>query len=347
MRISFVVPGDIETGSGGYLYDRMMRSHLLRSGDYVRVFTLDDFDEKIDHLADLINEEDPDIILQDKLGFGELTVLNGSLNAEIGSKIVSLVHNPTSILEHDLEKRKEIARSERSYLKSVDGIIYNSATTLSDISNLTGIVKPYVVANPGKDHIKYTEKEVKGKGEGIKILSVCNLVRNKGIMETLDALNSIGSEEWTLMIVGRNDVDREYLYEVMDRIAAFGLEDRIELLGHRDHDQLSEIYARSDIFLSTSFYEGWGMSNVEAMGFGIPLVTTSIGATREYVDDGIEGFLVDPNNARGISSRLKDLIRSGKLRSKMGKNGVKRFGELPTWERSMRIARNFMLDVSR
>jgi len=98
----------------------------------------------------------------------------------------------------------------------------------------------------------------------------------------------------------------------------------LELLGHVFRDQLVEWYQRAQICVLPSYYESFGISALESMAFGVPVVATTAGALTEVVKDRITGFLVPPGNSEALARALLQLLRSRELRQRMGKAGRER-----------------------
>jgi glycosyltransferase involved in cell wall biosynthesis len=64
--------------------------------------------------------------------------------------------------------------------------------------------------------------------------------------------------------------------------------------------------------------EGFGLSALEAMASGLPVVASAVGGLNELVEDGVTGFLVPPRDARELADRIDRLLRSSELRMRMG-----------------------------
>jgi glycosyltransferase involved in cell wall biosynthesis len=86
----------------------------------------------------------------------------------------------------------------------------------------------------------------------------------------------------------------------------------------------------SDIFVFPSYYhnETFGLVNLEAMQYSLPVIATFEGAIPDVVVDGVTGFLVPQRSADKLAGRIQFLIEQPKLREQMGKEGRKRFEEL-------------------
>jgi glycosyltransferase involved in cell wall biosynthesis len=110
-----------------------------------------------------------------------------------------------------------------------------------------------------------------------------------------------------------------------------GVSDRIVYAG--DVDDVKAAYAALDIsVLPSALPEPFGGVVVESMAFSKPVVGTRIGGTVEQIEDGVTGFLVEPDNPEKLAEALEKLLRSGQLRLRMGENGHSRFINLFEFE---------------
>lgn len=96
------------------------------------------------------------------------------------------------------------------------------------------------------------------------------------------------------------------------------LEDKIKIKGWISGDKKDEIYYTSDALLLPSFNEGLPMSILEAMAYGLPVISTPVGGISEAVEDGLNGFLVSPGNAGALAEKINLLANDKALREKMG-----------------------------
>jgi glycosyltransferase involved in cell wall biosynthesis len=96
------------------------------------------------------------------------------------------------------------------------------------------------------------------------------------------------------------------------------------MLGHVPWQQLADLYRRASVFVMPSFYETFGISVIEAMAFGLPVVATRTGGLPEVVDDGVTGILVPAGDAEALADALIRLLRDPDLRRRMGQAGQER-----------------------
>jgi glycosyltransferase involved in cell wall biosynthesis len=93
----------------------------------------------------------------------------------------------------------------------------------------------------------------------------------------------------------------------------------VRFLGFREDVPL--LMRASDVFLFPSTSEGLGTSVLEAMAAGLPVVACDTGGTREIVQDGVTGFLVEPHDVRSMARAVADLLGEPELASSFGRRG--------------------------
>ncbi len=351
MNIGLVIYGDLDTLSGGFLYDRTLVEHLRADGHQVRVFSFPRrayFGNLPDNLsprlyANLASAR-LDILIQDELNHASLFYFNRRLRRGVTYPIVSLVHHLRSS-----EPRHPLARAfyrkiERRYLRSVDGFIFNSRTTRSSVTQLASRWNDCVVAYPGRDHIhpnvsaaEITRRAV--SSSPLRILFLGNLTRRKGLHVLIRSLEELNEKAWRLDVVGDTTLDRNYTNAIRSTIARSGRGEWIHLHGAQPRDDLDALLRECHIMAMPSFYEGFGIAYLEAMGFGLPVIATTAGGQRELIHHGETGFLIPPGDHVALTGYL-DLLASDRGRlSEMGQAAQARYRAHPTWaEGASRVA---------
>jgi glycosyltransferase involved in cell wall biosynthesis len=87
-----------------------------------------------------------------------------------------------------------------------------------------------------------------------------------------------------------------------------------------NHNEIPTLLENYHIFVAPSRVEAQGVSMCEAMSTGLPVVATNIGGIPEFVRDGIDGYLVNPENPEAIKKAIQKLISNPKLMEEFGKN---------------------------
>ena len=112
---------------------------------------------------------------------------------------------------------------------------------------------------------------------------------------------------------------------IQQEIAKLGLEEKIRLIGYK-HDA-ARYCSGFDIFCLPSLMEGMGLSILEAMHYGIPVVATNVGGIGEIITDGKNGLLVLPRDPEALVSGIRSLISDRVLCASLGNAGKKRTEE--------------------
>lgn len=106
-----------------------------------------------------------------------------------------------------------------------------------------------------------------------------------------------------------------------------GISDHVRWLGGRYGKDLVDAYHACDVYLSTSDYEGFGLTLVEAMAAAKPVVSTAVGGTVDIVVDGETGRLCPPRDADSLASAVLDLLNDPDLAQAWGRSGLQRARE--------------------
>lgn len=143
---------------------------------------------------------------------------------------------------------------------------------------------------------------------------------NKGSLELLRSVKRVAASfsEVEFAIVGgrHNSINDETLERAL---AADDTREHVRVLGHVPWQQLAEWYRRATVFVMPSHYETFGISVIEAMAFGLPVVATNVGGLPEIVEDGVTGILVPPKDPDALAEAAIHLLRDPELRRRLGR----------------------------
>jgi glycosyltransferase involved in cell wall biosynthesis len=154
-----------------------------------------------------------------------------------------------------------------------------------------------------------------GDSSGPTLVCVANFRPEKGHADLLAAFALARREVpgTRLRLVGEGDMRAE-----IERLAArMGLSGAVEFAGTAK--SVWPELAAAEIFVLASLTEAMGIAVLEAMAAGLPVVATGVGGLPELVEDGREGFLVDPGDAEGMSRAIVRLVGDAGLRARMGR----------------------------
>lgn len=162
------------------------------------------------------------------------------------------------------------------------------------------------------DLSKYRQ-EPRGEGKG-KILYVGSLIERKGVDLLLKALSEV-KEDFELYLVGDGD-EKEHLIELMQGLKP---NSRVHFLGHLDRERLLEYYAQCDLFVLPTREDCFALVILEAMCSKLPVICSKYAdGAYNLIEDGKNGFVVDPYDQGEFAQKLDLLLKDAELRKELG-----------------------------
>lgn len=203
-----------------------------------------------------------------------------------------------------------LTAKENKFLKT-DNII-----NISNGVDVTDKFNPQNISLEAKEEL-YTELNI-NKNDFI-ITFIGRLVKEKGILELLNAFKMIKKSNIKLLIVGAVNQDSRDLITI-EKIKDYIMDDeRIKLLGKRD--DVETILSITDVFCLPSYREGMPRSIIEAMAMECAVIATNIRGSREEVVDGKTGFLVPVDDFKSINNKILLLDENRELLNSMKNSG--------------------------
>ena len=171
------------------------------------------------------------------------------------------------------------------------------------------------------------------------VLQLGRMVPRKGVDNVIRAVAILLHQYQIparLLIVGGNDeqpdpVATPELGRLMALAASLGVEQAVTFTGQRRREQLRYYYSAANVFVTTPWYEPFGITPVEAMACGTPVIGTAVGGIKTTVVDGETGYLVPPNDPDTLAERLAWLYRHPHLAQRLGWAGMRRAYQHYTW----------------
>jgi glycosyltransferase involved in cell wall biosynthesis len=331
-RCSFLVPGDLNTRTGGYTYDRHIIDGLRALQWQVAVRSPGEGwptpDASSEASARRIVEALPDgeLAVVDGLAFGAMPALAEAHARRL--RWVALVHHPLS-METGIrpEMQRALFESERRALATARGVIVTSPSTGRALAEFEVPAARIVVIEPG------TEPAPLAVGSGtddLALLCVATVTPRKGHGLLIDALAGLNDRRWTLHCAGSLTMDPACAAAFIETIERQGLRDRVVLHGEQDEADLRALYARADAFVLPSFHEGYGMALAEALAHGLPVISTSAGAIPDTVPADA-GVLVPPGDVIALRIALQRLMDDAGWRAQLSAGARRARQSLPTW----------------
>ncbi|MBW4419788.1 MAG: glycosyltransferase [Myxacorys californica WJT36-NPBG1] len=173
------------------------------------------------------------------------------------------------------------------------------------------------------------------------VLQLGRMVPRKGVDTAIGGFAQFCQTSSTparLIVVGgeEHDADPRIAKEV-NRLAAIadhrGIRDRVQFVGRKGREVLRYYYSAADVFITTPWYEPFGITPLEAMACGTPVIGSNVGGIKFSVVDGETGYLVPPNQPDAIAHRLTHLYDHPNLLATLSRQAVTRAKEHFTWQR--------------
>lgn len=186
---------------------------------------------------------------------------------------------------------------------------------------------------------KIKTKKIKKDGE-IVIGSIGRLHEVKGYENLIRAFSMINSTGLKLIIWGEG-TERKNLEALVDSL---GLKGKVELAGFTD--DIGEALSRTDIYVQPSLSEGFGLSVVEAMLAGKPIVATPVGSLKEIITDDKTGIIAKSTSPKALANSLERVLADEALLKNLGENAKKEAKERFDMKKWIRETEEVYLETS-
>lgn len=251
---------------------------------------------------------------------------------------------PYWIVVHGIEAWVPLPLAKRMALRRADRVIVTSRLNLEQVTKAQRVKAERIASLPCALDEVLTTVEPAGSGPHdllnggqSVILTVARMLsseRYKGHDVILQALPIVLKRvpNLTYVIVGEGD-DQSRIQALAQDL---GLGSHVVFTGSVSDPELVAIYRRSDVFAlpartvinsNEAKGEGFGIVFLEAMAFGKPVIGPNFGAPAEFIRDGENGLLVDPDSVTSVAGALVDLLTNpekGRELGKAGREGVRR-----------------------
>jgi glycosyltransferase involved in cell wall biosynthesis len=332
-QIHVVVPGRLDTRTGGYGYDREIVAGLERRGWTVRVheipgsFPVPSVESRQAAAAALAELPDGAAVVVDGLALGALP--DEAAREASRLRLIALVHHPLAD-ETGLaaDARAGLEASERRALAAARHVVVTSPRTAAALDRYGVAGSSITVIEPGTD----PAPQARGSNGGVvELLCVATVVPRKGHDVLVRALAAMPDASWHLTCVGGLDRDEPWAASVRAEVAASGLAPRIAFAGELEREPLDVRYDAADVFVLPTWYEGYGMAVAEALARGLPVVSTATGAIADLVGDDA-GLLVPPGDAAALATALSSVVTDAALRARLSGGAQRARARLRSWD---------------
>jgi glycosyltransferase involved in cell wall biosynthesis len=326
-KVEFILPGNIDdpaAPSGGNGYDRRLCEGLVEAGWLVREHAVHgswphpDAAQRCDLATVLAGLPDRATVLLD--GLIASAVPDVLLPEARRLRLVVLVHLPLG------------GADERAALSAAVAVIATSEWSRGRLLELHRLPPDWVhVATPGVDAAPVAP----GTDGRSRLLCVAAVTPQKGHDVLVEALAGIADAPWRCDCVGALDRDPGFVERLRQGLRAYGLADRMRLVGPLAGADLDAAYAAADLLVLPSRGETYGMVVTEALARGVPVLATAVGGLPEGLgrarDGTLPGLLVPPGDPAALAGALRRWLGDADLRHRLRRRARARRGSLSGW----------------
>jgi len=325
--VHVVVPTGIDDPrrpSGGNVYDRRLCDELPAWGWAVHehpvpgAWPAPDSSDRLRFTELLARLPDNALVLVDGLIASAAEAL---VSAAQRLRVVVLLHMPDAT-EH----------VETAVLNAAAGVITTSTWSRDRVVTGTNVDADRVwTAVPGVDP---ADRAV-GATTGRNLLVVGPVTSAKGHDLLVAALAKLTDLDWHCTCAGALDIDAGFAKSLATAMARAGLADRLDLTGPLSRSALDTCLSETDLLISPSRRESYGMAVTEALARGIPVIATDVGGHREAIgrasDGTLPGLLLPADDATGLAEALRAWLTDADLRNRWRRSAELRSPDLPGW----------------
>lgn len=262
-------------------------------------------------------------------------IIGAKLKKKLGIPLYITVQNP-------------LAYKEEMVLKGIWGLLLSRGLWVLErqikkalkAADLSACVSKYSEKNAQKMGAKNTAlipngidlkkfKFYEGKREKFLISTTSTLIPRNGIDILIEAMPKVLEEfpSTRLQIAGEGPMEKE----LKRRVRELKIAKNVKFLGTLEHSKIPDFVKKSHLFVRPSRFEGFGVSFIEAMALGTPVVTCPVGGIVDFVEDKKTGLLVSPENSEELSRSIIFAFKNDKKMSEIVKNARKLVESRYSW----------------
>lgn len=209
----------------------------------------------------------------------------------------------------------------RSLVRKADSVVGQSNNTLDNLRQFytpeaQGALIPLGIKRPPAGE---AAREKYGIGpDEVVLVTLGRIIARKAVNQLIEAIDRMRDTKASLLVLGTGPK----IPELEEDARARGIADRVRFLGNVEEQEKFDILRMSDLFVSTSQHEGFGLVFLEAMACGLPVACYDHGGQSDFLTDGETGPFVKLNELETFVERCRGLVENRDERKRMGQQNL-------------------------
>lgn len=268
---------------------------------------------KAPEIIRIIDMSAPSFAYMDKI-FKEDLNKNRKYETSLRQEIESQIYN--EILQKSVEEIKLANYFLVASSFSAQSLIHHNIPEKRILITPYGIDSSLYSRDGFKQNRRYKDRK-------LNCIFVGRVTQKKGAFYLLKAMDRVNQNDFSFKLVGSYEKSNDYFEDYKDVC---------EFEGHVTKDKMISLYNNADIMIFPSLADGFGLSVLEALSFGIPVICSENAGVSDLIIDGYNGFVIQAGNESEIYNKLKWFSNNREELSKMSENARKTALEY-TWEK--------------
>jgi glycosyltransferase involved in cell wall biosynthesis len=230
---------------------------------------------------------------------------------------------------------------EQLWLRAMQGMIVPSRQ-LREYLVCQGIAKEKIaVATPGIEKVpacRLPHPKILSANDPITLITVGTLSRGKGQLDVVHMLAQMQATNFRLHVIGDCEQNASYTEKILSLIKQSHMQETIIVHGSIPQQALFELLPQCDLYLSASSYESYSMATAEAVAHGLPILAYATGAIGDWIEDGVNGMLIEFGKPEQFSQALRRLLTERHALNQLRHNAWARTANLAfhSWDQTYR-----------
>jgi len=209
------------------------------------------------------------------------------------------------------QEKAALWAGEQLWLRAMQGMIVPSRQLRQYLARQGIDKEKIVVATPGIAKVpacRLPHPKILSDNDPITLVTVGTLSRGKGQLDVVHMLAQTQATNFRLHVIGDCAQNASYTEEILSLIKQSHMQDAVIVHGSIPQQALFELLPQCDLYLSASSYESYSMATAEAVAHGLPILAYATGAMGDWIEDGVNGMLIDLGKPEQFSQALRRLL---------------------------------------